>query len=93
MPIKADTMTFSLEKIHKNLTTGLADAAFKEFRRVTPVRTGNARRKTRLQGKKIIAGYKYATILDSGSSKQAPNGMSKPTTKFLNELMKKKIRK
>lgn len=49
----------------------------------TPIRTGNARRSTRLRGNTIDADYTYAERLDEGYSRQAPRGMSNPTEKFL----------
>jgi hypothetical protein len=62
--------------------------AFEYFKRITPVDTGFARRNTRLVNNAIVAKYVYAPILDRGrhmtnrgmrGSKQAPDGMSKPT--------------
>lgn len=70
----------------------LAQEAFEYFRSITPIRSGNARRKTRRQGDEIRADYAYATKLDEGSSRQAPNGMSEPTTKFIQEYIKKQGR-
>ena len=49
----------------------------------TPIRTGNARNRTRLRGNTIDANYAYAERLDDGYSRQAPKGMSEPTEKFL----------
>jgi hypothetical protein len=49
----------------------------------TPIRTGNARRSTRLRGNTIDADYNYAERLDEGYSRQSPKGMSGPTEKFL----------
>lgn len=55
-----------------------------EFVRVTPIRTGNAKRSTALSGKEIQANYPYAVRLEKeGWSRQAPNGMSEPTIDFL----------
>ena len=51
------------------------------------MRSGNARRKTRLSGNKIIAGYNYAQKLDEGYSRQAPDGMTKPTEEFIKKRM------
>lgn len=64
--------------------------AWEYFRKITPRRTGNARRSTRLINNRIVADYHYAEVLDRGrhmttrgirGSKQAPDGMSKPTIK------------
>ena len=77
-------MTNSLKRIQKKLNQ-VPKEAYKEFVQETPIRSGNARRKTRLQGKTINANYAYAKRLDEGYSKQAPEGMSKPTEDFIKQ--------
>ena len=62
--------------------------AFDTFYYTTPVRTGDARRNTRLQKDVIKADYAYASRLDEGYSRQAPKGMSEPTIKVFNKLVK-----
>ena len=53
----------------------LPQEATQEFKKLTPIDTGNARRKTTLQNKTtIVADYPYAEKLNNGYSKQAPNG-------------------
>jgi hypothetical protein len=86
-----DTITPDLDKIQAKLQKELPRKAHKFFRETTPIKTGNARRKTKRRGHVIVANYKYATQLDDGRSKQARHGMSGPTTKFLNKLVKKVI--
>jgi len=82
-----------LDELEKALDPdNLAKEAYDYFRSVTPVRTGNARSRTRLQNDEIRADYAYATRLDQGSSRQAPDGMSAPTTKFIQEYIKKQGR-
>jgi hypothetical protein len=49
----------------------------------TPIRSGNARRHTKLVGKTIQADYKYAQRLDEGLSNQSPAGMITPTEEFI----------
>jgi hypothetical protein len=71
----------------------LPKEAYDYWKGITPIKTGNARRKTRLQGSKIKANYNYAVPLDEGHSKQAPKGMVKPTEAYLKRLLRKKIRK
>lgn len=66
---------------------------YKYFVAVTPIRTGNARRSTRLSGMNIDLNYPYADKLDGGSSPQAPQGMSSEAEKFLEDAMKKQIAK
>lgn len=67
----------------------MAKEAFNYFKDITPIRSGNARRNTRLQGDEIQAQYPYAGRLDTGYSPQAPQGMTKPTEKFIQEYIKK----
>jgi len=90
--ITKNTMTASLQRIQKRLET-LPKLAYNEFVKVTPVRSGNAKRKTRLQGKDIVANYPYARRLDEGYSNQAPQGMSKPTEDFVKRETDKMMRK
>ena len=75
-------MTSSLKRIQKKLAQ-VPKEAYTEFVSDTPIRSGNARRKTRLQGKTINANYPYAKRLDEGYSQQAPEGMTKPTEDFI----------
>lgn len=67
----------------------LPDRAGKVFKQTTPIKTGNARKNTRVAGNTIIAGYDYARRLDQGYSKQAPQGMVKPTLDFVVKELKK----
>lgn len=60
---------------------------------ITPIRSGRAKRSTRLRGDEIQAQYPYAERLDSGYSRQAPRGMSEPTQKFLKRLTDRIIRR
>ena len=90
--ITKDLITPSLDKIQQQIDN-LPRQAFETWVKNTPVRTGNARNKTRLQGNTIDARYPYAVPLDQGSSRQAPNGMSQPTEKFIEQQLKKIIRK
>ena len=85
-------LTPSLKRIQQQLAKVPAEA-YKFWESHTPVRSGNARRSTRLQGDTIKANYPYATRLDEGWSKQSPQGMSKPTDKFVAALIKRIMRK
>lgn len=69
-------------KISKALSM-LTVEAHSEFVKNTPKKTGNARNKTRVRGNEIQANYNYASTLDKGKSKQAPQGMTKPTLEFI----------
>jgi hypothetical protein len=70
----------------------LAKEAYDYFKGITPVRSGNAKRSTRLQGNEIQADYAYAQRLDGGYSNQAPFGMTKPTEKFIQEYINKQAK-
>lgn len=87
-----DTMTPSLARIQRDLDR-LAAEAYAYWVSITPKNTGNARRRTRLRGDTIEANYPYAVPLDEGRSKQAPDGMVKPTEKYIQRQADKKIRK
>lgn len=65
------------------LAKTLPKEAYDYFVDSTPIRSGNARRSTRLRGSTIDANYAYAERLDNGYSRQAPKGMTGPTEKFL----------
>jgi len=87
-----NTMTPSLRRITAALDK-LPKEAHKVFKDETPIRTGNAKRRTRLQGEVIKADYNYATELDAGKSRQAPRGMSKPTEEYITKRVKAIMRK
>lgn len=61
----------------------LAQKAYRFFVSKTPEDTGNAKRKTTISGNIINAQYPYAGRLDQGYSKQAPQGMTKPTEEYI----------
>jgi hypothetical protein len=90
--IVKNNLTPSLQRIQKELSQVPAKA-YKYWESETPVRSGNARRSTRLQGETIKAKYPYATRLNEGYSKQAPQGMSEPTDRFITALVKRIMRK
>lgn len=67
----------------------------------TPIKTGNARRKTKLRKTVIEANYTYAQVLDKGrhltnrgmrGSLQAMEGMTRPTIQYLRLLFRRIIR-
>lgn len=89
-----------IKSIRKAITN-LPNEAYEEFKKNTPVKTGNARRNTKIQGKTIQANYQYAGVLDKGrhmtakgprGSEQAPEGMTKPTKDFIRKRVKQIIR-
>lgn len=71
----------------------LPNSAYKFFVAQTPIKTGNARRNTDLVKDTIVADYPYAQRLDNGWSRQSPNGMVKPTERFIDREINKKIGK
>jgi hypothetical protein len=80
--------------------TNIAKEAFTKFKDVTPVKSGNAKRSTKLQGNAINADYAYANVLDKGrhmtrrglrGSEQAPKGMTEPTIEHIRNYVKQKL--
>jgi hypothetical protein len=61
----------------------------------TPIKSGNARNRTRLEKDKSVIGsrYPYADRLDTGWSKQSPQGFTEPATKEIDNLVTDQIRK
>ena len=73
-----DGITQVLKGMKAELAKYPQDAEDK-FVGLTPIKTGNARSRTKLQNNDtIVANYPYAQRLDNGWSRQAPNGMTKP---------------
>lgn len=77
-------MKIAVKDLHKD--------AHEVFVDQTPVDTGNARSKTRLQGSTIIADYAYAQRLDQGYSKQSPRGMVEPTVKWIEDELNRRLK-
>lgn len=65
----------------------------KFFVKNTPVAEGNARRNTRVSDTEIRADYPYAGRLDEGYSRQAPDGISKPSLEYLEKQIDSAVRK
>jgi hypothetical protein len=93
-----------VDRLNKVLDTlndkNIAREAYTKFVDVTPVKTGNAKRSTKLQGNTINANYGYANVLDKGrhmtrrgmrGSEQAPQGMTEPTIKHIRQYVKQKL--
>ena len=87
-----DTMTSSLKRIQRELAK-IPGQAYDVWYQNTPVRSGNARKRTRLVGSQIQAKYAYAQRLDEGYSRQSPQGMSEPTRRFIEQATQRIIRK
>ena len=57
---------------------------YRYYKNATPIRSGNARRKTiRPSDTVILSDYAYAGRLDEGWSKQAPNGFTEASSNHL----------
>jgi hypothetical protein len=94
------SLKIGVDKISTNIKKKIAqlDAvpgqAYTFFKAHTPIRTGNARSRTTLKKDTIVAAYPYAQPLDDGRSRQAPDGMTKPTEAFVKKttdaIMKRK---
>lgn len=82
-----DNITSSLKRITAKLKL-LPQEAYKEFVKETPIRSGRARRSTKLKGNVIEANYPYAKRLDEGYSDQSPDGMTTPTEAFVKKRVK-----
>lgn len=67
----------------------IKDHAHEEFRKITPIRTGNARSKTNRINRGVEAAYHYANKLNDGFSRQAPKGMTDPTVEAIREFVRK----
>lgn len=93
-----DLMTGQIKKIQKELAQ-VPREGYREFLRLTPIKTGNARRSTRfINGDTIEADYPYAEVLDKGrhmtnrgmrGSIQAPKGMTLPWTQWWYKRIRK----
>jgi len=90
--LKVDKITSDLKRRQK-LLDQVPDRAFDFWYKETPIRTGNARRRTHLRGNTIEARYPYAQRLDEGYSRQSPEGMSRPTERFIQRLVRTIMRK
>jgi hypothetical protein len=67
----------------------IATEGAKYMQSITPIKGGNARRNTIVNGNLIEANYPYAKRLDEGWSKQNQIGLIDPTMKHMEEYIKK----
>ena len=71
----------------------LPEFAEEEMKSNTPVRTGNARRNTNLQGNTVVANYGYAQRLEDNWSKQTKgNGIITPTEKAIQREVDRRLK-
>jgi hypothetical protein len=86
--IVRNNMSASLAKIQQQLDQ-IPEKAYDFWVRATPKKSGNARRRTSFKtGDTIHANYDYAQALDQGASRQAPDGMVRPTTRYITRLVR-----
>jgi len=76
-----------------DIPDGVMTRAGKYFKRITPKDKGYARRNTNYSESGIKANYAYAHRLDTGWSSQAPDGMSEPTSEYIDKLVDQNVRK
>ncbi len=88
--VTQNTIPAATRRIQRQLDK-LPDEAYDVFYDETPIKTGNARSKTRLRGDTIDAKYPYAGRLDDGYSRQSPKGMTLPTLQFLRKRVRQII--
>lgn len=93
MSVKVNRKDF--DKLLKQLPRG-SNKAWRDtgdfYKDITPIDTGNARKRTRTTNNKIKANYAYADSLDSGWSDQAPRGMTDPSLEYYEEQITKMVR-
>lgn len=77
----------------EGIPTNLIKLGGDYFKSITPVRSGNARRRTSTYGDTIHADYPYAQRLDQGYSNQAPKGMSEPTIDYIDRELDRILRR
>lgn len=63
------------------------------LRNKTPIRSGNARNKTKRKDLIIRSNYSYAGRLDEGYSEQAPEGFTEPTINYLEQFIETQVGK
>lgn len=78
----------------KTMPEAVMKQTYNVYRNNTPIRSGNAKNRTKLETITRIAGrYPYAGKLDEGWSKQSPKGMTEPSLKALERFIKNYIRR
>ena len=87
-----------IRKLDKDIKKAIDNSMLKTyifFKKVTPIDSGNARRKTTYTARRltITGNYPYAERLDTGYSKQAPKGMTDPSLVFLERELKSEFAK
>jgi hypothetical protein len=90
--VNTSGLNTKLNKVQQGLAA-LPQQTLDEFKKNTPIRSGNARRRTRLSGNSIEANYPYAQRLeDNWSSQTKGQGIIEPTLKWLRNRIKQLAR-
>lgn len=90
MTIKVSIDTKQFTKLLNELNdmpTSVMKELYPYYISKTPIRGGNARNRTKLNRLNIKSNYPYAGKLDTGWSKQSPDGFTKPSIEKLNQLV------
>ena len=92
--MKIDSKIFDkrMSKLEK-VDTQAFNKTFPEYKKNTPIKSGNARRKTFKSGLKFKSNYPYAGRLDEGWSKQAPKGFTSPSIDFFVKTLERLVGK
>lgn len=93
--MKVDSRQFDeIINVLDSLPKKAMDDAFPKYKKDTPIKSGNARRRTRRRSaNKIISNYGYAGKLDDGWSKQSPEGFTAPAIENIEEFVEKTIKR
>jgi len=88
MKINSKVFTDRMDKLAKVPDQTMVKS-YPFLRNKTPVRSGNARNRTKLNKmtNTIKSNYGYADRLDSGWSKQAPKGFTDPTIDYMEQTV------
>lgn len=88
-----DSEVRALFKELKEMPFEVMTDAGRYFKKITPVDKGYARSRTDTRHLTISAKYPYAGRLDDGWSRQAPQGMTEPTEKYIDKSITEEIRR
>ena len=92
MKINTDIFEKRMKKL-EDLPQDAMDKTYPQLKKETPIRSGNARNKTKQNRLKIKSNYPYAGRLDEGWSRQAPRGFTEPSIKYLDKTIQEKVGK
>lgn len=89
-----------LKKLEREIisaTENAMDDTYNFYKKKTPIKSGNARRKTKYTKSsdryKINSDYDYAERLDEGFSKQAPKGFTDPSFDYLEKQITSRFKR